>query len=201
MKKSKKRRILIVAAACLAVLAVFAVLVYLDYSGSHEVVKLGRYKGLTVSASGEDSPEDALVKAIVGRTIFGRALDRTIEEKYEDTMDYFAKEAEYFQVGLEELIEKYYNADPEEFRRTARSTTEETVKQTAVLHAIAEKENIELTDGEYEDAIPMLMAAHGYTDREQFLREIDVTALRDELLQEKVIYFLMEQNTVSEEGK
>ena len=75
------------------------------------------------------------------------------------------------------------------------------MKQTAVLHAIAEKENIKISDEEYETALPMLMSAHGYTDRSQFLREIDVESLLDELLQEKVINYLLEQNTVTEEGK
>ncbi|MBP5463387.1 MAG: hypothetical protein J6Y20_14875 [Lachnospiraceae bacterium] len=202
MKKSnKKRTILIVVIACIVVMAVFAVLVYLDYSGSHEVVKLGRYKGLTVSASGADSPEDALVEAVVKHTIFGRALKQTIEDKYNDTMNYFESEAEYFQISLEEHVEKYYNTNLEDFRKTVRSTTEETVKQTAVLHAIAEKENIKISDEEYETALPMLMSAHGYTDRSQFLREIDVESLLDELLQEKVINYLLEQNTVTEEGK
>ena len=202
MKKGKKKRtILIVALACLAVMAVFAVLVYLDYSGSHEVVKLGRYKGLTVSASGTDTPGDAIVDDIADRTIFGRALKQTVEDKYNETMSYFEKEAEDFQISLKEHVEKYYNTDLEKFRESVRSTTEAAVKQSAVLHAIAEKENIEISDEDFEREIPMLMADHGYTDRSQFFREIDVTSLRDELLQEKVIDFLLEQNTVTDEGK
>jgi FKBP-type peptidyl-prolyl cis-trans isomerase (trigger factor) len=201
MKKPWKRRIIIIVAAVVVVLTVFGVLFYIEYSDEHEVIRLGQYRDLTVSSSGAESAEDALVTMIVQRTIFGRAMDRKVEEKYEDAMAYFESEAAYFQLALPDYIKKYYATDEKEFRDSVHSTAETTVKQAAVLHAIAEKENIELTNEEFEAMMPSLLETYGYTSEAEMAKAVDLQSVRDELFQEKVIDYLMTQNTVVSSGQ
>ena len=193
---SGKKKVLIIAIVCFAVLTLFGVLVFLDYSNSHEVVWLGKYKGLKVSSSGADSPEDALLGVIVQRTKFGSALDDKIEQKYDKTMKYFEDEAEYFKLSFAEYLKTYYQTDEEAFRKSVRSTAEEAAKQEAVLHAVAERESIQFTEEEFDAILPELMEAYGYTDETLFSRSYNFTELRDEQLLKKVTKYLMEQNTI-----
>ena len=44
--------------------------------------------------------------------------------------------------------------------------------------------------------MPYLMEAYGYTDEEEFATDVDLNELRDELLQEKVMAFLVTQNEI-----
>ena len=179
MKKPWKRRIIIIVAAVVVVLAVFGVLFYIEYSDEHEVIRLGQYRDLTVSSSSAESAE----------------------EKYEDAMAYFESESAYFQLALPDYIKKYYATDEKEFRDSVHSTAETTVKQAAVLHAIAEKENIELTNEEFEAMMPSLLETYGYTSEAEMAKAIDLQSVRDELFQEKVIDYLMTQNTVVSSGQ
>ena len=194
-KGSRKRRILVIGILCLAVLAVFSVLAYLDYSGSHTILRLGQYTGLSVTAADGKEPEDALIDEIVRRTRFGRAIKKKAGEKYEEAMKVFASDAEYRQMSLSEYIEKYYQKTEEEFREDVRKTAAETVRQDDVIRAIAEKENIVITDAEFDLVLPDIMEAYGYSDKTQFSQDVDFEMLRDELLQEKVIEYLLTRNT------
>lgn len=194
-KGSRKRRILVIGILCLAVLAVFSVLAYLDYSGSHTILRLGQYTGLSVTAADGKEPEDVLIDEIVRRTRFGRAIKKKAEEKYEEAMKVFASDAEYRQMSLSEYIEKYYQKTEEEFREDVRKTAAETVRQDEVIRAIAEKENIVITDAEFDLVLPDIMEAYGYSDKTQFSQDVDFEMLRDELLQEKVIEYLLTRNT------
>lgn len=194
-KGSRKRRILVIGILCLSVLAVFSVLAYLDYSGSHTILRLGQYTGLSVTAADGKEPEDVLIDEIVRRTRFGRAIKKKAEEKYEEAMKVFASDAEYRQMSLSEYIEKYYQKTEEEFREDVRKTAAETVRQDEVIRAIAEKENIVITDAEFDLVLPDIMEAYGYSDKTQFSQDVDFEMLRDELLQEKVIEYLLTRNT------
>ena len=129
------------------------------------------------------------------RTRFGRAIKEKAEEKYEEAMKVFASDAEYRQMSLSEYIEKYYQKTEEEFREDVRKTAAETVRQDEVIRAIAEKENIVITDAEFDLVLPDIMEAYGYSDKTQFSQDVDFEMLRDELLQEKVIEYLLTRNT------
>ena len=106
------------------------------------IIRLGRYKGLTVEA-GDKSAEDALLDAIIEKTSFGRKLKFEVEEKYKNSMQVFEEEAKYYGLSLAGYLERYYGMGEDEFRKEVRSTTEITVRQSAVLQAVAEKEKIE----------------------------------------------------------
>ena len=196
MKKGRqKRKIIIIVVACIVALAAFGVLLYLDYSNSHEVMKLGRYTGLTVTASAGKSAEEAIVEEIVNHSRFGRAMDRKIEEKYDEAMKHFTDEAEFYKLSLSAYLEKYFKTTEKEFRETVRKTAEETARETAVLLEIAKKENLVITDEEFRKKLPEVMESYGYTDEKQFAADVNFDSLREEMLQDKVREYLMTKNT------
>lgn len=195
MKTSKKKWIVIGIVLTVVILTLVGVVLYLDYSDSHMVVRLGKYRGLNVDAKGKEA-EDAVTEAIVANTWFGSACDDQIELDYARSIKGFEMEAEYLKKDFETFTKDNYNMTEKEFRAMVKEATRDTIRQTAVLHAIAEKENITLSDAEFAKAMPYLMEAYGYTDEEEFATDVDLNELRDELLQEKVMAFLVTQNEI-----
>ena len=194
-KSNPKKKLLLLIPIVLVTLVLIGLVLYLDFSGEHVIIRLGRYKGLTVEAGGR-SAEEAILDAIIDKTSFGRKLKFEVEEKYKDSMQVFEEEAKYYGLSLAGYLDRYYGMDEDAFRREVRSTTEITVRQSAVLHAVAEKEKIEFTEAELDAAVPIIMKEYGYTDERQFYQEIDITSIRNELLEQKVIEFLLKENTV-----
>lgn len=189
------KRFLILCIAIAALVALAGWLISRALREPVELEKLGKYLDLKVDAKGAEA-EDAIVKAVVERAKFGSKLDDRVEDEYRQSMDYFAREAEYFQMELGAYLQKNYGMDEKTFRKKVRATAEDTIKESLVLLAIAEKEHIEITSEEFEEAMPILMEAYGYSDRNKFIQDVDLEALRVELLQEKVIEFLLAHNTV-----
>lgn len=196
MKKLAIRKWLLIGGTVLIIVlgAVFAVL-YRDYSNSHLVTRLGKYRGLTVDAGGKEA-EDAVAEAVAAKTRFGRKFDKELEKAVEDAMKVFTAEAEYLEQDMATYLREKYNMTEEEFRSKVERTTREELEISAVLHAIAEKEKITFSDEELDRVMPYLMEAYGYIDETQFAREVDLEQIRDELLLEKVAAYLVTQNTV-----
>ncbi len=194
-KGNPKKKLLLLIPIILVTLVLIGLVLYLDFSGEHVIIRLGRYKGLTVEA-GSKSAQDAILDAIIDKTSFGRKLKFEVEEKYKNSMTVFEEEAKYYGLSLAGYLERYYGMDEDEFRKEVKATSEITVRQSAVLHAIAEKEKIEFTEAELDEAVPIIMEEYGYTDERQFYQEIDIATIRNELLEQKVIEFLLKENTV-----
>jgi len=195
MKLSRKYRIMIVVVLVLLVSAVIFFVLYRDYSDSHELLKLSGYTNLTIDAEGREA-EDAIVDAIAAKSRFGRAFRTRVEKAYRESMAVFEKEAEYFRMELGAYIEQNYDMSEEEFRQEVRKTTEQEEKRSVVLHEIAEREKIVFTDEEFETVLPFLMEAYGYSDEQEFALNHDYKAFRDSFLQEKVLAYLVKNNTI-----
>ena len=148
------KRFLILCIAIAALVALAGWLISRALREPVELEKLGKYLNLKVDAKGAEA-EDAIVKAVVERAKFGSKLDDRVEDEYRQSMDYFAREAEYFQMELGAYLQKNYGMDEKTFRKKVRATAEDTIKESLVLLAIAEKEHIEITSEEVEEAMPI----------------------------------------------
>ncbi|MBO4767310.1 MAG: hypothetical protein K6B39_10835 [Lachnospiraceae bacterium] len=192
---AKKKIILVAGAIALIVLIALAWVLYWDFSNGHVVVRLGRYRGLTVDAGGRDAGQ-AVLDAVMSRTKFGRAAKREADAAYESAMKAFLSEAEYLHMDFADYLAQNYHMTEEEFRAKVRETSDADVRQSAVLRAIAQREKITFSDDEMEKVMPYLLEAYGYTDEKEFAKNEDLELIRDAMLLEKVRAFLVEKNTV-----
>ncbi len=190
----KKKAITLVCVA-VAALILIGIVFWIDYRRNHEILKLGQYKDLDVDC-GMAEPEDAVAAAVVERTKFGPAMDKAIEAEFKKAIESYEAEAKQYNLTLSEYIDKFYERSEEQFREIVRSETEKTLKEEAVLKMIAEKENIEFSDRELDEALPMVMEAYGYWDMQAFYKNVDIESVRMNLLFEKVRSYLTEQNHI-----
>lgn len=194
-RRKLRRVILVVLIILLFVCTMIALIVFSDFSKNHVIVRLGNYKHLTVN-SGSSEPEDAIVDAVVKKTWFGKALKTKVEEKTEESIDYFKQQAEFYGMDYAEYLDRFYAMSETEFRKHVEEVSDTEVRRSSVLHAIADEEGIELTDDDMIKLKPEILKAYSYADWDTLVKEVDLTSLMDELLMERVILYLLEQNTV-----
>lgn len=66
-----------------------------------------------------------------------------------------------------------------------------------LLNAIAEKENIEVTRAEYKERVEELAKKYGYDKKSKFESEIGKSNIKNQMLIDEVVDFLMEKNAVT----
>lgn len=84
------------------------------------------------------------------------------------TMDDFEKDVEYYSTAM--------------------------AKRELVVKAISAAEGIAVTDEEFEAKVTELAESYGYESNEEFLENADVEAIKDDILFEKIIDFLVEES-------
>ena len=190
-----KKKVITLVCVAVAALILIGIVFWIDYRRNREILKLGQYKGLDVDC-GIAEPEDAVAAAVVERTKFGPALGKAIETEFQNAIESYEAEAKQYNMTLSEYVDTFFERSEEQFREIVRSETEKTLKEEAVLLLIAEKENIEFSDRELDEALPMIMEEYGYWDMQAFYKNVDIESVRKELLLEKVRVYLTEQNHI-----
>lgn len=82
----------------------------------------------------------------------------------------------------------------EEFEREAKSYANSMAIRELIIKAICTIEGIELTEEDFEKGVVKYTEQYGYESNEAFLEEADVDVLKDDLLFEKVIDFLVAES-------
>lgn len=197
---SRQKKWIIIGIGSVAAVCGLLILTYwLDSRSKKEILKLADYRTIDCGGANPADLSDQIVEALVTNTKFGKALEKRTERIYGDTMGYIRREADYLSLSLNEYAAKFYNGTEKELRATVWETSEGIAKEEAVLDAIADKEEVVLTDEQFEKLLPKYMESNGYTDRLKFLidnNEAEVRAsMRRELTLQLVIDYLTEANS------
>jgi len=115
-------------------------------------------------------------------------LDREVESIVED----YERQVESRGRDFEEFLDEQ-DIDREEMEEDAREEAERRLRLTFLLQSIAERENIELDEGEFESRLGDMM--EGALDPEQLeeLPDEQIRSLRHQMRDDKVLEFLMDQ--------
>ncbi|MCD7841777.1 MAG: trigger factor, partial [Lachnospiraceae bacterium] len=128
-----------------------------------------------------------------------------VEDYPQDLVDYSMDEAiayyEYyaalFSMEYEDFIETYFGS-VETFEEELEAAVKDSVKEELILMAIAEAEDLDLTDEEYETGLEQYAEDYGYDSGEDIEAEYGETEMRRYILLDKVFEFLVENNTVEQ---
>lgn len=123
-------------------------------------------------------------------------VERRIDRMIGDLADRLAQQ------GL--TVEKYLEmikSDEDQLRQEMRPDAEKSVKADLALEAVAKKEKLEVTEAELDDAIAKLAASFNKTPEEMrktFEQQGTLPALKNSLLMDKTVEFLVDQAKVTE---
>ena len=162
------------------------------------VYKLGKYENLTYTSRIKDNAGKELIEQVVAETKFAPGIKKEIDVIYEKTMAYYTEEAAYFSLTVKEYANRYYSISEEQLRIDAKAAAEESMKQKAVLEAIAQKENITIGEYDFKENLPIYMEAYGYTDEELFLKSYPEEDIRAEMLYDRVLDYIYSKATRTE---
>ena len=140
------------------------------------------------------------------QTVFGLAVnnakikkypEKELEEEKKIMLDQYKTLAKQYNVEWGEFLKNYVKSTEQELEKTIEANAKTSLKTKMVVAAIAEKENIEVTDKEYDKYLKDLIKNANLTEKtfkEAYGKDIkeyaDENGMRASLLQEKVIDFI-----------
>lgn len=195
--KNHKRLLLIVSAIVFG-LVFFGLLAFAIWDtivSKKSIIRLGDYSSLTYTTSNRDAAGTEVTDLIVSRSKFGGLVKDEAESMYHSTMTIYREEAEEFGMSLAEYIKNVFGTTEEQLRKDVRASALQVAKEEAVLDAIADRENIILTEIRFEKILQQYMISTGYTDRKQFLVDYNEKDLRVRMRREITVDWLLEHAT------
>lgn len=155
--------------------------------------------------------EDAAVtyKETLGSSVWQEVLKNTKVKKYpkkkvkeltDSLVQSYKSAAEYYQLDYETFISQQMGGTVEEFEKQVDNAAKSSVKQQMATEAIAEKENIKLTDEKFEEELEKLAKSYGYESAKALKETAEEEDLKDVALSNLVRDFLVD-NCVQVETK
>ena len=115
----------------------------------------------------------------------------SLEESYRQYADMYG-------LDFGQFLSSYMNMDEESFLRETDEAAKQTLHQEILLKAIAEKENLTVSDQEFEDGCAQYAVKYGYDSADALKAAFDEPTLRISLLMDKTLDFLEKEAHIHE---
>lgn len=149
------------------------------------------------NAQAEHEAVDKLIDTIVGGVelkVPAKMVDRQLDYIVRDMNNRLSSQG----ITLEAYL-GYLNTTEEKFREERRKDAEASVKTSLVLEEIVSKENITVEDGELDAKLEEMAKMYGLTAEKikEMIGEQGLNSVKQEILTNKVINFLKENNEIA----
>lgn len=141
------------------------------------------------------SLQGLVMEAFMSSCVFEELPKEMIEEYEERARKNIEAQAESLGVDAETFTSYLYQMDLETFVKTY---SEEAAKQDIAMQAVANQENISVSDEELDAALLEQAKSAGFETAEEYLGENSKEDFRTYLLFEKVLQYLMDNATITE---
>lgn len=140
--------------------------------------------------------ENAVLDALEAIAVFSELPEELVAD-YEYTLKNALEEQALYYYGLdvETFCTYFFGMDAATYVREA---AESSTKQGMIFQYIAIKENLFLTDEEFETSMQEFAEENGYSSAEELLGDTDIEDFREYFLFEKVVDFIVEHGQVTE---
>ena len=118
-----------------------------------------------------------------------------IDALVEDLMANYEMYASMYDMEMEEFTQEFFGCSVEELKTNSRVEAEAEIKHNLVFSEIAKKENLGVTQEEYETAVTAELADYECETIEEFEEQVGKEDYIYGLLYSKVADFILEQST------
>lgn len=148
----------------------------------------------------EDADDSELIAEI--KDVWAWVVENTVVEKYPDAVVEAQKQeiiksytsyAEAYSLTLEELLTQGYGTTEEKFLEEVEAECKQYVLEEMILRKIVELENITISDAEYAEGAEKYATDNGFTDAAALEEYYGEETIRESLLWDKVLTFLVEK--------
>ena len=115
--------------------------------------------------------------------------------------NYYKQQAESSSMEFADFLSTYFSMDEDTFNEQVDLVVKQNLRAELYLKAIAEAEDIELTDEEYEAKCEEYAENYGYDSVEKFKSAYTENEIRLSALEDKVLEFLSDNATVVEKSE
>ena len=114
---------------------------------------------------------------------------------------YYTQVAEQSDMTLADFLSNQLQMTEEQFDQQCPAVIKQSMIQELLLKAVAESENMEISDEEYEAGIEKYIKSTGAESKETLLSQYTEAEIRRSLIMDKALDFLKENTTVKVEGE
>lgn len=114
---------------------------------------------------------------------------------------YYTQVAEQSDMTLADFLSNQLQMTEEQFDQQCPAVIKQSMVQELLLKAVAEFENMEISDEEYEAGIEKYVKSTGAESKETLLSQYTEAEIRRSLIMDKALDFLKENTTVKVEGE
>ena len=115
-----------------------------------------------------------------------------VDEQIEQANEYYTSIAGLYGMELSDFITTYLQTTEEDFNASVETAAQQTVQLDEALKLIAEKENLEPSDEEYEKEIADLAESAGMDDVDAFKEQYGEDVLKESVLSQTVLDYLVD---------
>lgn len=144
----------------------------------------------------EISVENAVINALLANTTFGEIPQELVDKYTQNVLNNMTTAAAQYGYDVDSYTTMLYGTDA---ATITAQFGEESAKQGLVFQAIANAENLHVTDEELEERLQQYVTDYGLNSVEELLGDTNREDYRDFFMFEKVIEFLIENANVTTE--
>lgn len=145
----------------------------------------------TKAQSAQSERESTLLQAIIDDSEF-EIGETDLQDLKESLMENVQESASYYGMELADYL-SYFGMTEDEFEEEALEAAESQLKQQLVIEAIAEAEDLGLTEDEYQEKLEALAEEEGADSAESFEEAYSREEIEEYFLYQKVMEFVSEQ--------
>nr|WP_178634729.1 trigger factor [uncultured Mediterraneibacter sp.] len=119
--------------------------------------------------------------------------DGAVDDQVQQANDYYTQIAQMYGVELSDFITTYLNTTEDDFNEKIEESAKQAVQLQQALELIAEKEKLTPSDKEYEEGIKEYAEKAGTDDVDSYMESVGEDVLKDAILRDKVLDYLVEK--------
>lgn len=148
----------------------------------------------------ESSIENEVISVVLENCEFKKELPEKMINRYAETLTAnLTAEAERYGATLEQFMMAYYGMDEETYKEEIRKQASKSAQQYVVLQAIADKENLNITDEELQSEMEKMAEQAEYESVDEFKELVNDKDYKEYMMGQKVLDMLRENAVVTAE--
>lgn len=116
-----------------------------------------------------------IYKKITEEAKISEAIPEVVDAEFDALDKKYRAAAEANGIEWADFLKDSLNFTEEEYKETMKEYCEDMVRTQMIIYAMAEKEDVELTEKEYEDIVAEMLEQSGYKDKTEFEAAIGMT--------------------------
>lgn len=151
------------------------------------------------TAAYENSIENSLVDMLMERCEFTKEPPQAMVADYEEILTAnLTAEAAGYGVTLEQLMSLGYGMDADSYTDEIKKQAERYAQQSIMLQAIADKENLSISEEELQAEMEEIAAAGAYESVEELQKDLDARRYKESMMAQKVMGMLRENAVIKD---